>query len=196
MTDWPFMLFSRPPNTQLLELFVISGIIQYEYTYRWAISPCFNFRILLSNLGPELLHNRDESGKLPIHIACRSKAPVEVLALLVEHDTATLQMADRTGTLPLHECCCGAVDYSSVRFLVEKGDFANLAARNQEGALPQHLLCESTNPSLRTVHYLIQSYPEAVAAQTNAGHYPFMKVASLSLLYELVRTNPGFVTFL
>jgi hypothetical protein len=112
------------------------------------------------------------------------------------HDTATLQIADRPAALPLHECCCGVVDYSSVHFLVKKGDAANLAPRNQDGAMPLHLLCESTNPSLCAVHYLIRSYPEAMVAQTNAGHYPFIKVASLSLLYELVRTNPGFVTFL
>ena len=110
-----------------------------------------HFHHLLSTLDPELIHNRDESGKLPIHIACQSKAPVEVLALIVEHDAATLHMADFTGALPLHECCCGFVDDSSVRFLVEHGGVGTLAVSNQEGFLPLHVLCGSINPSLRTV---------------------------------------------
>ena len=42
---------------------------------------------------------------------------MEVLALLLEQDSATLQMADFTGALPLHDCCCGVVDDTSVRFL-------------------------------------------------------------------------------
>jgi hypothetical protein len=74
-----------------------------------------------------------------------------------------------------------------------------LAARNHHGALPLHLLCGSTNPSLRTVQYMIRSFPESVAAQTNVGQYPFMIAActsstpSLSVVYELVRTKPNLV---
>ena len=147
----------------------------------------------------ELIRNRDESGQLPIHMACRNKAPVEVLALLVEHDTATLQMADDTGALPLHECCCGAVDDSSVRFLAEQGGVGTLAARNRNGAMPLHNICGSINPSWRTVQFLIASVPGSVAARTKAGQYPFMiaanetSTASLSVIYELVRTNSNLV---
>ena len=155
--------------------------------------------MLLHSLDTDLARNRDDGGKLPIHIACRKKAPVEFLARIAEQDAATLHMADYTGALPLHECCCGAVDDSSVRFLVEHGGVGTLSARNQEGALPLHLLCGSTNPSLRTVKYLIQFFSGSVAAQTNAGQYPFMiaacesSTASLSVVYELVRTNPDLV---
>jgi hypothetical protein len=106
-------------------------------------------------------------------------------------------VADSTGALPLHECCGGAVDDSSVRFLVEHGGVGTLAARNHHGALPLHLLCGSTHPSLRTVQYMIHSFPESVAAQTNAGQYPFMvaacesSTASLSVIYELARATPN-----
>ena len=158
-----------------------------------------HFRILTSSLDAELIHNRDESGKLPIHIACRNKAPVEVLALIAEQDVATLQIADYTGALPLHECCCGAVDDSSVRFLVEHGGVGTLAARNQNGALPLHIMCGSTNPSLRTVQYMIQSFPGSVAVRTKAGQYPVMmaacesSTASLSVVFAIVRMNPSLV---
>ena len=155
-----------------------------------------HFRTLLSILGIESIRTRDDNGKLPIHIACQNKAPVEVLALIVEHDVVTLHVADNTGALPLHYCCRGAVDDSTVRFLVEHGGVSTLATRNQDGAMPLHLLCGSTNPSPQIVQYLIQSFPTAVAARTNAGQYPFMiaadetSTASLSVVYELVRANP------
>ena len=99
------------------------------------------------------------------------------------------------GALPLHDCRCGAVDDSSVRFLVEHGGIGTLSARNQDSALPMHVLCGSTNPSLLTVLSLIQSFPGAVATQTDNGCYPFMvascesSTASLIVVYELVRTN-------
>ena len=157
------------------------------------------WRTLFQSLDLELIKNRDDSGKLPIHIACSTKAPVEVLTALVDLDPATLQIADYSGNLPIHECCFGAVDHSSVQYLVEQGGVGTLAARNRQGLLPLHILCGSKNPPLRTVQYLIQSFPESVAAQTDSGEYPFMiaaaeiSSASLSVVYELVRAKPDLV---
>ena len=158
----------------------------------------------VDTLDTELIRYRDDSGKLPIHIACEASAPIEVLTLVVEMDPATIHIADHTGSLPLHLLCCNSTtmptDDASVRYLVEQeGGVSTLAARNHEGALPLHNLVASTNPPLRTVQHLIQSFSGAVAAQTNDGRYPFMVAAcnessaSLSVVYELVRANPGLV---
>jgi ankyrin repeat protein len=197
-----------------LALHAILGAAEYSYAGGRGFHPPLNplqirlplgkltlkhFRTLLHTLDTELIRNRDGSGKLPIHIACQNKAPVEVLALIMELDPTTLHVADHAGALPLHECCCGVVDDSSVRCLVEQGGVGTLAARNHEGALSLHVLCGSTNPSLRTVQYLIQSFPGSVVAPTNEGEYPFMIAAcetasvSLSVVYELLRANPNLV---
>jgi ankyrin repeat protein len=80
-----------------------------------------HWRTLFQSLDMELIGNRDDNGKLPIHIACQTNAPVEVLSLLVDLDPTTLQVADHSGNQPLHECCFGAGDYSSVRYIVEQG---------------------------------------------------------------------------
>ena len=86
-----------------------------------------------------------------------------------------------------------------VRFFVERGGVVTLAARNHQGALPLHVLCGSTNPSLGTVQYMVQSFPGSVTARTNAGQYPFViaagesSTASLSVVYELVRASPNLV---
>ena len=164
--------------------------------------PLQDFLALVCTLDSRLVLNRDENGQLPIHIACRTNAPVEFLSLLVKIDpTVTLQTLDHTGALPIHYLCCGATatEYGSVRYLVEQGGVGTLAARNHQGELPLHNLCASTNPSLRTVQYLIQSFPRSVAMRTNAGEYPFMIVAcgktmaSLSVVYTVVRANPDLV---
>ena len=103
--------------------------------------------------------------------------------MLAEMDTATLPIADNTGALPIHS----------------QGGFGTLAARNRDGAMPLHILCGSTNPSLRTVQFLDQSFPGSVEAQMNVERYPFMVAASesssasLSVVHELVRTIPGLV---
>jgi hypothetical protein len=160
-----------------------------------------HFRMLLRSLNIESIRNHDDNGKLPIHIACQANAPVEVLSMLVEMDSATLQIADHTGALPIHSLCrsCNRAEYASVRYLVEQGGVGTLVARNRNGAMTLHILCGSTSPSLQTVQFLVQSFPGSVEAQTNVEQYPFMVAASesssafLSIVYELVRTIPGLV---
>ena len=165
-----------------------------------------HFRTVLHNLDTldsELIWNRDDSGKLPIHIACESNVPVEVMTLIVEMDPATLRIADHRGSLPLHLLCCSGTtptDDASVQHLVQQGGVGTLAVRNQLGDLPIHNLVASTNPTLRTVQYLIQSFPGSVTARSeDEGPYPFMAAAcdtssaSLSVVYELVRASPALV---
>ena len=158
-----------------------------------------HFRALLHSLDIESIRNRDATGKVPIHLACHANAPVEILSMLTEMDPTTLQIADHTGALPIHSLCDSGspTEHASLRYIVEQGGVGTLAARNREGALPLHALCGSTSPSLRTVQYLIQSFPGSVAVRTNAGQYPFMiaacesSTASLSVIYELYRVIPN-----
>ena len=158
-----------------------------------------HLRTLVQYIGTAFVRNRDDNGNSSTHLACRTNTPLEVLSALVDLDSATLQIADYSGNLPLHDCCFGAVDHSSVQYLVEQGGVGTLAARNRQGLLPLHILCGSKNPPLRTVQYSIQSFPESVAAQTDSGEYPFMiaaaeiSSASLSVVYELVRAKPDLV---
>ena len=163
-----------------------------------------HLRTLLSTLDTELIRNRDDSGMLPIHIACQTNTSVDVLATLGEMDSATLQIADFSGALPIHLLCGSgaAAEFACVRYLVEQGGVGTLSARNHEGALPLHILCGSAHPPLRTILYLTHSFPGSVSMRTNGGDYPFMVAAaacetsslvSLDLIYKLVRVNPDLV---
>ena len=83
-----------------LALHAILGAAKYSYDEDRGFHPPMNplrivvtlgrllvghWRILRGSLyisRERMIRSRDDSGKLPIHIACRSKAPVEVLAWL------------------------------------------------------------------------------------------------------------------
>ena len=199
-----------------LSLHAILGAAEYSFIEEWDFHPPLNplrirlplgkltlnhFRILLSAFDVELFRKRDERGMLPMHLACQANAPFEVLSVLVEMDPATLQIADHKEALPIHSLFGSGmpIEFDSVRYLVEQGGVETLTARNHEGALPLHVFCGSTNPPLRTVQYLVQLFPGSVAARTYNGQYPFMvaacdsSTASLSVVYELVRTNPNVI---
>ena len=200
-----------------LVLHVLLKVVKYSFVMNRSFHPPLNplqigfslgkltlkhWRTLLQSLDTAFIRNRDDAGKLPIHIACQTNAPVEVLALILELGADVLHMTDlSTGALPIHYVCGAtpAVDYASVRYLVEHGGVGTLAARNRQGALPLHVLCGSKDPPLLAVQYLIHSYPGSVGARTNEGKYPFMMAAyekasaSLSVLYTIVRANPTLI---
>ena len=126
--------------------------------------------------------------------------------MLVERAPATLHMVDHAGDLPLHKycrCCCDTTDLASVlRFPVDRGGVGTLAGRNQEGALPLHvLLCGASTTTaslpLQVIRFLILGFPGALSVPTNAGLYPFMIAASnssfelMSVVYEMIRANPS-----
>ena len=100
------------PPMNMLEIILPIGHLGSEH-----------LRVLTHSLDHQVIRNRNDRGEFPIHVACRSNAPVEVLSTLVEIDPATLQIADHTGALPIHWLCgSGApAEYASVRYLVEQG---------------------------------------------------------------------------
>ena len=143
-----------------------------------------HLRKLLWSVDAEWLRRRDNRGQLPIHIACRTNAPLEVLTLLVERDPATLHMADDTGELPLH-------------VLLSSSSFGGTSIITNTG--PQQEQQQQPSASWPAVRALLQSFPGAVGMRTSAGDYPFMIAASnasltsLTVVYEIVRANPAVV---
>ena len=72
---------------------------------------------------------------------------MDVPAFILEHESSALHFAYHTGTLLLHECWRGSVEYTSVPFPV--------AARNQHRTLPVHVVYGSINLSLRNEQFWI-----------------------------------------
>ena len=142
--------------------------------------------------------DEEEDGLLPIHLACRIHAPVEVLATLVERDPTKLHVADP------HTCDCSSV--VAVAVVVVHGRVA--IARRTWGCWHAiaEVSCRSmccccrfscgasnpTDPPWFAVRCLLQRFPGSMAMRANAGQYPFMIAtgrASQSAANEIVRAD-------
>jgi len=91
----------------------------------------------------DLIRSHDDNRAVPLHIACLGNAPMKVLCFLVGQDEATLYMMDSTGSLPIHAACRGGVSLDGIKFLIKKGGVGTLCARDNQCALPLHILCQS-----------------------------------------------------
>ena len=143
---------------------------------------------------PDAIRRQDRNRALPIHIACRANAPIQVLCFLVGEDASTLFMVDSAGSLPIHAACrgCGA-SLEKIKLLIEKGDVGLLRARDNQCALPLHVLCQS-QPSVDVVKYMVKLYPMSVSEKTSLGALPFVLAcecsASESVLQVLLTAYP------
>ena len=143
---------------------------------------------------PDAIRSQDGNRALPIHIACRANAPFKVLCFLVGQDASTLFMVDIAGSLPIHAACRGSgTSLEKIKFLIEKGCVSLLCARDNQCALPLHILCQS-QPSVDVVKYMVKLFPISVSEKTSLGALPFMLAcecsASESVLQELLTAHP------
>ena len=117
---------------------------------------------------PSAIRNFDQSGAIPLHIACQHHNSAKVVQYLVEHDTTTLDAMDRNGNTALHYACRGA-KYETIALLLKKYDAVSVSKRNAQKKLPIELLWESNEVEDResvkyteSVFRLLKAYPETL----------------------------------
>jgi len=152
------------------------------------------FRVLLRSFDGVLMRQPDITGMLPFHIACQTATPVKILKVLFQEFPGALQIADNSGSVPLHVAFQADVPSLAVlRFLVQR-DPAAVRALDNEGALPLHRLCGS-NPLCNTVEFLMGAYEGSISVRTHNGDLSFMVAcqtrASLSVMLILLRMSAG-----
>mmetsp|Transcript_28192 Transcript_28192/g.40850 ORF Transcript_28192/g.40850 Transcript_28192/m.40850 type:complete len:568 (-) Transcript_28192:163-1866(-) len=126
---------------------------------------------------------------LPIHVACKSRAPKELVMALIEDFPEGVHTLDRNGALPLHLACQHHAPLDSIRALLRA--YPNGAsARDHSGLLPIHLACTG-NASLSVVEALLRAYPEGREMKDYNGHTPLTYLESSSCKQSL-----GLVTLL
>ena len=157
------------------------------------------FLTLLRLLPGDGIRRRDNNEALPLHVACRRGAPVEILRPLLQLYPAALQRTDAIGDLPLHAACRSAEpSLKEIRFLVEL-DLPAVRMPNIVGALPLHLLCGSRPPA-EVVQYLVRSFEGSLSIRTPSGDLPFMVAcktsASESVLQVLLTTYPDALVYM
>jgi hypothetical protein len=67
-----------------------------------------------------ILEEKDDEGRLPVHIACLNRAKVDVVRLLVSQSPASLHTKDTYGWYPLHIAVCFGASASVIQYLLDK----------------------------------------------------------------------------
>jgi ankyrin repeat protein len=86
---------------------------------------------------------------------------VEILEYLVERKPELLRSCDEDGSLPLHVACRRGISFAIVQSLVNHYK-ASVKSVTPQGDLPLFLACETPEPSLDTIFFLIKQYPDLV----------------------------------
>ena len=112
------------------------------------------------------LQSSDNSGALPLHVACMHHKSTRVVHYLIERDPSTLEAVDHENNTALHYACNGA-KYETIALLLGKYDALSVSKRNAQKKLPIEVLWESIEDVDReSVEYtecmflLLRAYPE------------------------------------
>jgi ankyrin repeat protein len=134
----------------------------------------------------------DDIGDLPLHVACYSQAPLEVVRYLVQEYPESLRVPNDDGYPPLHFACTFKAPLEVVRYLVQEYP-KSLQVRNNFGNILLHIACSYEAP-LEVVRYLVQEYPEALEVTGNDGYLPLhfacYSQAPLEVVQYLVQEYP------
>jgi hypothetical protein len=105
----------------------------------------------------------NDIGATPLHLACYTKAPIDILRLLVRRGPSSLRLVDQDGDTPLHCICsvpstCDSDDVNgadqAIRLLVE-GDPTTLLLGDKSGLTPLHRACSGDVP-VPTLAYMTE----------------------------------------
>ena len=159
-----------------------------------------NLLASLIHRSPALLQTfDDENGDTPLHIACETRAPVEVVRPLLEIGGAgMLQQRDANGALPIHAACRAGASIEVILFCIDSGGVQTFLTLDGNGSLPLHLFCGS-GPSVQAVRSLERLYPRFLSIRTLSGDWPVLTAArdgsssSLDVIYQLLRSKPDVV---
>lgn len=108
--------------------------------------------------------------RLPLHRACASKPPAELVKGLVEAYPDGVRSREKFAMLPLHVACQHGASTSVIETLVDLYP-ASTRERDAFGLLPLHLACtEGCSPDVLVS--LLRSYPGAVEERDDTGRRP------------------------
>lgn len=115
--------------------------------------------------------------RYPLHIACKSKAPLAVIRLLFNMFPDVVTKKDADGKLPLH-FACSANAPETIFFLLSRYP-ESVSEKDNEGNLPLHL-CMKSGVNATDLKKLLVAHPSGLKTTNNAGRLPIHCAASQS----------------
>lgn len=142
---------------------------------------------LLIDLFPKALREPDSRFEnLPIHIACRSGQPVNVITRLITQYPESLRIANDEKNLPFHLVCSfGSMDV--VALVARKCQHSQMfEAVNTKQQTPLHLACSRYDVSESVVKQLVEGSPKACATADWQGQLPLHKAVMWKVESEII----------
>eukprot|EP00815_Leptocylindrus_aporus_P010808 CAMPEP_0116051454 /NCGR_PEP_ID=MMETSP0322-20121206/990_1 /TAXON_ID=163516 /ORGANISM="Leptocylindrus danicus var. apora, Strain B651" /LENGTH=1174 /DNA_ID=CAMNT_0003534207 /DNA_START=109 /DNA_END=3631 /DNA_ORIENTATION=- len=104
---------------------------------------------------PECVSLPDQSGRLPVHLACCRGASPSVISILLEHGgEASLTVKDSSGRLPLHVACVHGAAERVVNMLINAYS-EGVEMEDNNGRTPIKIVQQSTHRHKRQLMYLL-----------------------------------------
>jgi hypothetical protein len=125
----------------------------------------------------------DRMGDLPLHEACNSGAPFQLVKTLHKCFPTAIQQKGFCGRLPLHYASYSKPSLMLIKYLIKH--YPDGASKfDDDGRLPLHLAVLRNAPK-QAIQELIAAYPKSLSIPNNYGNTPEM-LARNEHVYELL----------
>jgi ankyrin repeat protein len=142
--------------------------------------------------------NRPNAASLALHDLCVEANSTNDMAwrnavTLLAKEPELAQLRTPEGWTPLHICCMGPVPLFMIRCLLYAYAPA-LAAADENGRLPLHMLCASPYCDLEVLQLVVEEYPAALSTKDHPGIIPlhlFLRNTAVECTTERIRILLG-----
>ena len=129
----------------------------------FSIPEMLEFLAVFVSKRPDLISTGDDTGALPLHIACqRPKTPIQLIEFLVEQDPSTVHQTDTTGNWPLHSLCASRPSLHKVKYLLDRDSKSGMALNNH--AHSPFEVASLASASVEVLWYLMKVDPVVALA--------------------------------
>jgi ankyrin repeat protein len=152
----------------------------------------------LVHRNPASLNSRNQDGSVPLHVACATSAPLEIVIYLVKYAPEALRVARATeGSYPLHVALEHGASSLVIDLLLHNQDPDTTGLTNNAGETPLHIACRY-GASFQIIQSVMDRPGAAVKSATSQGELPiFVACAaaepSLDTILTLMKGYPDFV---
>ncbi len=145
---------------------------------------------------PDAVKEKGLNGYLPLHVAIRKGASMEVVQLLINEYPDAAKAKDNHGKLPLHLAVLNDASAEVIQLLVKTYPDAVRETDDDDdvvGKLPLHHAVEK-GASVEVIQLLVKAYPDALKEEDDDGklllHLAIENNASAETIQLLIMENP------
>lgn len=141
---------------------------------------------MLSKGGSAALKTKDHNRDLPLHVACKHGASLQVVKVLVKKYPDAMLAANSRGDLPLHVALTAGAPLNLIKWLLERAPRA-ASTPNIHGDTPLHLAASNKDSSTKLLSLLlVQQGTVSLSIRNHSGDVPLHKAIACKASYEVI----------